>query len=369
MSKRLYVGTRKGLFVIERKKKEWKLAGSALLGDPITMLLPEADDTVTAAQSHGHFGVKIKRSTDGGETFEERPVPAFPEKPEGVEDVDPIRQTPIPWDLKTVWSLETGGRDRPNELWCGTIPGGLFHSADGGDSWQLVESLWNHEGRKQWMGGGADYPGIHSIMVDPRDSNTVRIGVSCGGIWATYDHGQTWNVEGVGLRAEYAPPEFAMEPNGQDAHRAVQCRDEPDTVWIQHHNGIFMSRDSGRTCSEITDVDPSTFGFAVVVHPEDPDAAWFVPGVKDEYRYPVDGKLVVTHTRDGGKTFKKLKKGLPKEPAYDLVYRHGMDIDAKGDRIAFGSTTGNLWVSDDQGREWQCVSHTLPPIYCVRFGP
>jgi len=368
MTRRLYVGTRKGLFVVEPKKSGWEIAQTALLGDPISMLLPEGNGTVTVAQAHGHFGAKLKRSRDGGKSFEDRPAPAYPEKPDGVEDIDPIHNTPIPWDLKSVWSLETGGADRPGELWCGTIPGGLFHSADDGESWQLVESLWNHEGRKLWMGGGADYPGIHSIMVDPRDSKTVRIGVSCGGIWATYDRGETWAVEGKGLRAEYAPSEQAYEPNGQDAHRSVQCRESPDTVWIQHHNGIFMSRDSGRTCSEITDVDPSVFGFAVVVHPEDPDSAWFVPGVKDEFRYPVDGRLVVTRTQNGGRSFEKLTRGLPQQHAYDLVYRHGMDIDAAGDTIAFGSTTGNLFVSDDQGEHWQAVSHTLPPIYCVRFG-
>jgi hypothetical protein len=369
MTQTIYVGTRKGLFVIKGSGGNWQIARAALLGDPVSMLLPGTDGAITVAQALGHFGVKIKRSTDGGASFEDRPVPGYPEKPEGVDDIDPVRNTPIPWDLKTVWSLETGGADRPDELWCGTIPGGLFHSSDRGDSWQLVESLWNHEGRKAWMGGGADYPGIHSIMVDPRDSNTVRIGVSCGGIWASYDHGETWGVEGVGLRADYAPPEYATEPNGQDAHRTVQCREAPDTVWIQHHNGIFLSRDSARTCTEITDVDPSVFGFAVVVHPTDPDSAWFVPGVKDEFRYPRDGKLVVTRTRDGGKNFEKLSRGLPQEHAYDLVYRHGLDIDSGGDHMAFGSTTGNLFVSDDQGEHWQCVSHTLPPIYCVRFAP
>jgi hypothetical protein len=369
MTSRIYAGTRKGLFAIDRKRSGWEVTQAALLGDPISVLLPEPDGVVTVAQALGHFGVKLKRSTDAAETFDERPVPVYPEKPDGLEDLDPMRKTPIPWDLKTIWSLESGGADRSNELWAGTIPGGLFHSADHGDSWQLVDSLWHHDGRKQWMGGGADYPGIHSVCVDPRDSNTVRIGVSCGGVWATYDRGETWGVEGVGLRADYAPPEFAKEPNGQDAHRVVQCRQAPDTVWIQHHNGIFLSRDAGKTCDEITDVDPSVFGFAVVVHPADPDSAWFVPGRKDEFRYPVDGKLVVTRTRDGGKTFEKLSNGLPQQHAYDLVYRHGMDIDASGDLIAFGSTTGNLFVSDDQGDRWECVSHTLPPIYCVRFAP
>ena len=364
---KIYVGTRKGLFVVERSRSKWRIARAALLGDPVSMVLPEAEGGVTVAQALGHFGVKIKRSTDGAKTFEERPVPAYPPKPADVIDNDPMRNTPIPWDMKTVWSLEAGGADRPDELWCGTIPGGLFHSKDRGDSWQLVETLWRHEGRKHWVGGGADYPGIHSIMVDPRDSNTLRVAVSCGGVWASYDHGKTWQVEGVGLRADYAPPGQDKEPNGQDVHRAVQCRGAPDTIWMQHHNGIFLSRDSGRSCTEITGVDPSVFGFAVVVHPEDPDTAWFVPGIKDQFRYPADGKLVVTRTRDGGESFKKLSKGLPQKHAYDLVYRHGMDIDASGKSLAFGSTTGNLFVSDDGGASWQCVSHTLPPIYCLRY--
>jgi hypothetical protein len=112
---------------------------------------------------------------------------------------------------------------------------------------------------------------------------------------------------------------------------------------------------------------PLSFGFATVVHPEEPGTAWFIPGVKDEARYPVDGRLVVTRTRDGGQTFDVLAEGLPQRHSYDLVYRHGFDIDATRERLAFGSTTGNLWVSEDQGNSWSQVSSYLPPVYCVRF--
>jgi 5-formyltetrahydrofolate cyclo-ligase len=112
---------------------------------------------------------------------------------------------------------------------------------------------------------------------------------------------------------------------------------------------------------------PSSFGFGVVVHPRDPDTAWFVPGIKDEKRYPVDGKLVVTRTRDGGRTFKVLRKGLPQKHAYDVVFRHALALDKTGKRLAFGSTTGNLWVSEDQGDSWKTVSTSLPPVHAVRF--
>jgi hypothetical protein len=367
MSGVLLAATRKGLFAIEHRKRGWEIDRAALLGDPVTMILTANNGEILAAQDMGHFGVKFKRSKDGGATWDERPVPVYPVKPEGEEDVDPTRRTPVPWDLKSVWSFASGGPSRPNELWCGTIPGGLFRSRDNGDSWSLVDSLWNHPQRKQWFGGGADFPGIHSILIDPRDPNVIRIGVSCAGLWVSRDDGATWQCEGKGMRAEYMPPEQAFDPSVQDPHLIVQCKSSPDHLWIQHHNGIFRSIDGGITCSEIKTAKPSNFGFAVAVHPEDPDRAWFVPGVKDQMRYPVGGALVVTRTTDGGRTFDILREGLPQTHAYDLTYRHGLAIDATGDRLAFGSTTGNLWLSENQGDRWQQVSHTLPPIYCVQF--
>ncbi len=365
MTDRLLVGTRKGLFTVGRNGSGWIVEQSALLGEPVTMVLALSDGSVLAAVSHGHFGVKFKRSNDGGKTWEERPTPKYPEKPEGVEDLDPVRHEPIPWDLKTVWALEQGDA---NELWCGTIPGGLFHSVDNGDSWSLVDSLWNHPDRKCWVGGGADYPGIHSIAVDPRNSDVVRLGVSCGGVWITEDRGASWRCYGEGMRAAYSPPEQAYEMTTQDPHRLVQCRTAPERLWVQHHNGIFRSDDCGLHWTEIEEAGPSTFGFGVAVDPNDPDTAWFIPGVRDDERYPVDGKLVVTRTSDGGKTFEMLTNGLPQQHAYDLIYRHAFVIDEVGRTLGFGSTTGNLWISDDRGDSWSNVSNSLPPIYCARFG-
>lgn len=137
--------------------------------------------------------------------------------------------------------------------------------------------------------------------------------------------------------------------------------------WAQHHNCVFRSTDGAASWREITDILPSTFGFAVAVHPGDPDTAWLVPGVSDEHRIPPDGHVVVNRTRDGGTSFETLRRGLPQEHAYDLTYRHALDVDETGDRLAFGTTTGTLWVSEDQGDAWQTASSHLPPVYCVRF--
>jgi hypothetical protein len=231
-----------------------------------------------------------------------------------------------------------------------------------------VDKLWSRPERSEWFGGGYDYPGIHSICVDPRNSRHVTIAISCGGVWQSRDDGASWNLAARGMGAEYMPPERRDDENIQDPHRMVQSPTRPDVLWVQHHNGVYRSTDGAASWHEIGAIAPAKFGFAVAVHPREPNTAWFVPAVKDECRVPVDGKLAVARTRDGGKTFSVLRRGLPQEHAYDLVYRHGLDIETSGNRLAMGSTTGGLWISEDQGDSWRCVSTQLPPVYAVRFG-
>jgi hypothetical protein len=370
MSDRILVGTRKGLFRLARAgrtKPTWRIESPHFLGDPVTAVLSDArDGTLYAALNLGHFGVKLRRSTDDGKSWQEIAAPAYPPQPETPKvEPDPVTgRGPAPWKLVQLWVLETG---EPGVLWAGTIPGGLFRSSDRGESWTLIESLWRRPERDAWAGGGYDYPGIHSICVDPRDSRRLTLGVSTGGVWKSPDSGATWNLGGPGMYAEYMPPGQGDDPNIQDVHRIVQCPARPEVMWVQHHNGVFRSGDGAASWQEITAITPSKFGFAVAVHPADPDTAWFVPAVKDECRVPVDGKLVVARTRDGGKTFTALHRGLPQKDAYDLIYRHGLAVDETGDRLVMGSTTGGLWVSEDQGDSWTCISTHLPPVFCARF--
>ena len=223
-----------------------------------------------------------------------------------------------------------------------------------------MQSLWDQPGRKKWFGSGFDAPGIHSICVDPRNAARVAVGVSCGGVWVSENTGDSWTCS-KSMRASYMPPDREYEPYIQDPHRLVQCAGQPDHCWIQHHNGVFRSTDGAVSWSEIHDVTPSTFGFTVAVHPHDPDTAWLVPGLSDEHRVPVGGRVVATRTRDGGRSFELLEKGLPQHHAYDLTYRHALAVDDTGDALAFGTTTGSLWTSNDQGNTWQCVSEHLPP--------
>ena len=367
MDPRILVATRKGLFTFARVGGSWQVERTAFLGDPVGIVHADPRDrSIYAALEHGHFGAKLHRSQDGGATFEEIAVPQYPAQPEGEEDLDPVQQKPIPWKLKRIWALAHGRDDQPGRLWAGTIPGGVFRSDDHGASWTLMESLWRDPRRRQWFGGGADYPGVHSVCVHPQNGRDVIVGVSCGGAWRTQDDGNSWEVCSQGMRAAYMPPDRALDPVVQDPHLVVQCPAEPDRLWTQHHNGVFTSADGG---AEWNEIEPavSGFGFAVAVHPREPGTAWFIPGVKDEKRIPVDGALVVTRTRDAGQSFDVLRQGLPQEHAYDIVFRHALDIDRSGDRLAFGSTTGNVWFSADQGDSWQTLSSHLPPVYCVRF--
>lgn len=369
MENRVLVSTRKGLFEYERKGDSLTMKKLHFEGDNCTLSYADSrDGAVYVALDHGHFGVKLHRSDDGCTSWKEITVPAYPEKPEDYVDAIQSAMGPAPdWTLKLIWSIVGANRDEAGTLWCGTLPGGLFYSNDRGDSWELNRPLWDDPQRGEWFGGGMMIPGLHSICVDPRNSDHIVIGVSCGGVWHTHDGGQTWQVGCKGMTAEYMPEERQTDENIQDPHYLVQCETHPDRMWVQHHNGIFRSDDAGMTWVEIKEAGPSTFGFAVAVHPDKPDTAWFVPGINDEMRIPVDGKFVVTRTDDAGDSFEVQSEGMP-TPAYDLVLRHAMDVCKDGEFLVMGSTTGGLYSTFDGGANWKCETSHLPQIYAVQIG-
>jgi hypothetical protein len=358
MAERLYVGTRKGLFEVARQGGRWDIVDVHFLGDPVSAVLEDGDN-LYAGLDLGHFGAKLWRRERSG-PWHELPAPAFPAKPEDAAD------DPHPWSLATIWAIEPGGV--PGRLWIGTMPGGLFRSDDGGDSWRLNEALWHMPERRQWMGvAGGEQPGINSVLIDPRDPDDIRVGVSTAGLWASRDGGASWQIINRGMYNEYMPPELRETPIAQDIHRLARCAARPDIMWCQHHNGVFRSENGGTDWHGLTAIAPAKFGFAVAAHPRDPDTAWFVPAVKDERRVAVDAAVCVARTRDGGESFEVLRRGLPQNHAYDLVWRHALDVDASGERLAFGSTTGGLWMSEDAGDSWTPLDARLPPVAVVRF--
>jgi len=353
----IFAATRKGLVRFRRHEHSYAFEQVHFIGEPVTMLLHDThNQRLYAALRLGHFGPKLHRSDDNGHTWQEIAIPHLPK-----QDDEKAQEKGNSVDM--IWSMACTAK----RIWLGTIPGALFYSDDGGDSWHLVESLWNAPERSGWFGGGYDQPGIHSICVDPRKPERVIIAISCGGVWRTEDNGHTWALSAKGLIAAYMPPELATQENTQDPHCMVMCAANPDVLWIQHHNGIFLSEDNAHLWKQIHGVTPSDFGFAVAVDPCNENLAWFVPGVKDECRLPKDFALCVTHTNDRGKRFNIHREGLPTEPSFDLVYRHALAISEDGQTLAFGTTTGNLWCSSDAGKHWQTLSHTLAPINMLAF--
>ena len=360
----ILLGTRKGLFVVRGAGKDWRIASHHFAGDPVSQLLADARDGAWyAAMNLGHFGVKLRKSLDQGASWSEIAAPAFPPKP--VEG--PLAGDNTPWNVEMIWALEAGGAAQPGRLWAGCLPAGLFCSDDGGASWTLNRALWEEPRRLFWSGGGYDHPGIDSILVDPRDPRHVTLAVSTGGVWQTHDEGASWALTADGMRGDYLPEGSQFEPNAQDVHKMVACPSDPDTLWVQHHCGIYRSIDGAQSWQLIGPPAPSGFGFAVAVHPRDAKRAWFVPAKADACRIPVDAQLLVNRTSDGGASFEQFREGLPQHHAYHLVYRHALEVAQDGTTLAMASTTGGLWVSSDSGERWQNLSRDLPPVAVLKF--
>lgn len=339
--------------------------------------------TVWAALGHGHWGAKLSRSTDDGQTWADAPQIQYPDGARYLAPPDPGEDEAAPTKLKPatllkLWYIAFG---QPGRVYVGTIPGGLFVSDDGGERFELNRPLWNHESRggdlfagegtgtTHWFGTpaaeGEFAPGIHSIAIDPRAPDRVLVAVSTAGVLETTDGGESWRGRNQGLLMDYLPNPAAEW--GHDPHFLALCAGQPDHVWQQNHCGVFYSADGAATWKKVSDPAQGVhFGFPVAVDAEDGKTAWVVPGISDAQRMAVGGGLFVARTEDGGETWRQLREGLPQEDAYDVVYRHALSN--SGGRLAFGSTTGNLYVSEDRGESWVTVANNLPPIYSVRFG-
>lgn len=358
MKSTLLLGTRKGFIAYHLKNGNWQSENLSFEGIPVSIAYADPRTGYWwACLDHGHWGVKLHRSKDRGAAWEELTAPAYPEGAEVKEGMPAI--------TRYIWAMAHGGQKFQSRLWVGTDPGGLFVSEDEGNSFQLVESLWNHPTRKDgWFGGGRDQPGIHSVVVDPRNEDHIHIGISCAGVFESIDAGKTWEIRNKGLKAEFLPDPDTQ--TGHDPHILVAAPTNPDILWQQNHCGIFRSVDAAKTWTDIGQPEgPANFGFAIAVAEDNAEQAWVAPANSDMTRTAVKGALCICRTDDGGKTWKDFRKGLPQENCFDIVYRHALV--SAGNAVAFGTTTGNLFISQDRGQSWEAINNYLPMIYSVQF--
>ncbi len=353
----LCIGTRKGLFVAQAPKARRSFALRGPFGSGVAVYAALIDTRGTprlyASSCNSFFGMKVLRSTDLGKSFQEtKSAPAFP-KEDGRA-------------LANIWSLEAGANR--NDLWCGVEPASLFRSRDAGDSWEMAPGISNHPHARKWNPGAGGLC-MHTIL---RDGDRVHLGISTGGHYLSEDGGTTFAASNKGIGAGFVPdpfPEF-----GQCVHKIARHPDAPGRLYLQNHGGwpdrpgigVARSDDHGHTWRSISKGLPSDFGFPIVVHPHDPDTVYVLP-LEPQTRTCPGGAPAVWRSEDGGDSWKRLARGLPKKESFFTVQRDAMDVDELGSpALYFGTTTGQLWMGRDGGEDWSCLFDSLPPIHCVK---
>jgi photosystem II stability/assembly factor-like uncharacterized protein len=345
------LGTKKGAFILESdaERRSWKLRGPYCETWPMNHVIADpATETIYGGGGNEWFGPAVWKSTDRGSTW--------------THSSQGLAYAAGEQPIKTVWSLAAGhGR-----LYAGVEPAGLFRSHDGGQTWEHVTGLRDHPSRPDWQPGGGGLI-LHSLVLHPEDDKQIWVGISAGGVFHTSDRGETWEARNRGTRADFLPDDQKYPDHGQCVHSIVMAAGMPDRLYQQNHCGMYRSDDGGRGWDSIEAGLPSSFGFPAAVHPRDPDTLYLVPLNGDiAGRFVPNGKTAVWRTADGGKTWSARRMGLPQDNAFLTVLRQALATDCvEPAGVYFGTTSGEIYASADEGDSWTCIAQHLPAISSV----
>jgi len=353
----LLVGTTKGAFLLRggRDRRRFDVSGPHFPGHSVYALAYDGRAgrrRLWAGVKSSFFGVMLRTSDDLGGTWSE---------PEAASVKFPSDTGAA---VENIWQIALGREGEPDTLYCGVQPAALFESRDAGETWSLARGLWDHPHRPRWEPGFGGLC-LHTILPHPADRQRMHVAVSAAGVYRTDDGGRSWHPSHKGVRAEFRPdkyPEF-----GQCVHKIVLHSSRPDTLFLQNHWGLYRTDDGGDLWRDIANGVPSDFGFAMAMHPRDPDAVYILPLKSDEFRCVPEAKLRVFRTRDGGGSWKPLARGLPQKGAYETVLRDALAVDAlEPAGVYFGTRGGKIYGSPDEGETWGLVVDGLPPVVCVK---
>jgi photosystem II stability/assembly factor-like uncharacterized protein len=385
---RVLVGTRKGAFVLtsDAKRERWEVSGPHFAGWEVYHLKgsPADPNRIYASQTSGWFGQIIQRSDDGGETWYQPGTPTgepttTPEgMPKGesnkfVYDTSPETGKPLtthqfydgtqrPWEFKRVWHLEPTPDD-PDTVYAGAEDAALFRTNDGGQTWHELAGLRGHGTGPQWQPGAGGMC-LHTIILDPSNSERIYVAISAAGAFRTDDGGATWRPINRGLRSQYIPDPTAEV--GHCVHHVAMHPTRPDVLFMQKHWDVMRSDDAGDNWREVSGNLPTDFGFVIDVHAHEPETVYVVPIKSDGEHYPPDGRLRVYRSRTGGEEWEALTSGLPQSDCYVNVLRDAMCVDTLDPcGVYFGTTGGQVYVSADAGDNWSPIVRDLPAVLSV----